>query len=340
MMDRRRKVLSQVGFKSLELVDEGEGEQLRYGLVERGSGVRREIRLSEIELLWLCLILEDASVGYDKELVRSYGGFVRRVQVRRSVFVGGFSLRVEVRVRERMWFVILPELGGAGGWVDISRKFWAFCGWRRSDGALDGRSFLKVASIDGWPSNNVVVEKEGQRRKGCDIEVRAESTEKSMCFLGRCLVGRLENGAVKLPAAMEVQRWAQRSWKVTAGVQVFDLGGFSFLFALPSVEEAQRVVKGQWGFEGRRMNLEWWSPTVCCTKKGDDCSEVWVKILGLPLQLWDVEVFSAIGNFCGGFQTAFSSSVGKNCCSCLTGEYSADSEDCDGRLDVRSSFMG
>lgn len=233
--------------------------------------------------------------------MRSYGGFVRRVQVRRSVFVGGFSLRVEVRVREGMWFVILLELCGAGGWVDISRKFWALCGWRRSDGALDGRSFLEVANIDGWSSNTVVVEKEEQRRRGCDIEVRADSTEKSMCFLGSCLVGRLENGAVMLPAAMEVQRWAQRSWKVTAGVQVFDLGGFSFLFALPSVEEAQRVVKGQWGFEGRRMKLEWWSPTGCCTKKGDDCSEVWVKILGLPLQLWDVEVFSAIGNFCGSF---------------------------------------
>lgn len=75
MIDRRRKSLVQVGSKSLELVDDREGNRLRFGLVERGLGVRRELRVIKIELLWLCLILEDASSGYDKDLVRSYGGF-------------------------------------------------------------------------------------------------------------------------------------------------------------------------------------------------------------------------------------------------------------------------
>lgn len=29
--------------------------------------------------------------------------------------------------------------------------------------------------------------------------------------------------------------------------------------------------------------------------------EVWVRILGLPLHLWSVEVFRKLGNECGGF---------------------------------------
>lgn len=133
-MDRRRKTLVQLGSKSLELADEGEGERLRFRLVERGAGVRREVWVKDVEMQWVCLILEDASLGYEKGFSRSYGGFVRRIQVNRVPFVGGFFLRLEVRDGGRIWSVCLPELSGSGGWVDISRKFWEFCGWKRLGG--------------------------------------------------------------------------------------------------------------------------------------------------------------------------------------------------------------
>lgn len=112
-------------------MDEGIGDRLRFGLVERGRGFRREVRVSEIELLWLCLILEDASSGWDRDFALSYGGFARRMMVRRFVHAGGFCLRLEVKDVGRVWFVSIPELSRSGGWVDISRKFWAFCGWKR-----------------------------------------------------------------------------------------------------------------------------------------------------------------------------------------------------------------
>ncbi|KAI8555493.1 hypothetical protein RHMOL_Rhmol05G0177100 [Rhododendron molle] len=70
-LDRCRKSLFHVGFKSVELLDNGVGDNLRFALVERGGGVRREIRVSEIELLWLCLILEDVSSRYDNEFSHS-----------------------------------------------------------------------------------------------------------------------------------------------------------------------------------------------------------------------------------------------------------------------------
>ncbi|KAG5556986.1 hypothetical protein RHGRI_007290 [Rhododendron griersonianum] len=258
----------------LELEDEGKGEQLKFRLVERGAGVRRKVCVKDVEMQWVCLILEDASSGYEKGFSRSYGGFVRRIQVNRVPFLGSFYLRLEVRDGGRIWSVCLPELSGSGGWVDISRKFWEFCGWKRLGGQIDGRSFVDVANIGDWPTNTVEVVEKARKRRGCDVEVRAKSTQHTTRFLGRCLVGRLEEGVAVLPSAMEVQRWAQRSWKVTAGVQVSDLGGVDFLFTLPSVEEAQR---------------------------GEAPSVVWVRILGLPRHLWDSEVFREIGDFCGGF---------------------------------------
>ncbi|KAI8559171.1 hypothetical protein RHMOL_Rhmol04G0152400 [Rhododendron molle] len=129
---------------------------------------------------------------------------------------------------------------------------------------VDGRSFLAVANIDGWPANTVAIEK-GNKRRDCDVEVKVNSTQSITRYLGRCLVGNMENGVKALQSAMELQRWAQKLWKVTAGVQLSELGGASFLFTLPSAEEAQCAFKG------------------------------------LPLQFWDFEVFKEIGNFCAGF---------------------------------------
>ncbi|KAI8555492.1 hypothetical protein RHMOL_Rhmol05G0177000 [Rhododendron molle] len=188
---------------------------------------------------------------------------------------------------------------GNAGWVDISRKFWAFSGWKRADLLIDGRSYKDVANIGGWPVNTMVVEK-GRKSRVCEVEVRANSTQANMRFLGRCLVGRLEDGSMALPTSMEVQRWAQNMWKVTAGVQVQELGGASFLFTLPSVE-VQRVLRVRWSLGGRKLGLEWWLPVGCCVKQGSDISEVWVRILGLPLHLWDCAIFREIGEFYGGF---------------------------------------
>lgn len=66
----------------------------------------------------MCLILEDASSGYEKEFSRSYGGSVRRLKVSRIPYVGGFYLRMEVRDGGQLWSVCLPELAGSGdGWI-------------------------------------------------------------------------------------------------------------------------------------------------------------------------------------------------------------------------------
>lgn len=269
--------------------------------MERGLGIRWEIWISEIELQWICLILEDASLGYDKDFAWSYEGFVRRVKVSRSVLIGGFTLRLDVNDNRRVWYVMMPELCGNGGWVDISRKFWEFYGWRRPGGRVDGRSFVEVEKIGGWPANTVVVVENREKRRDCDVEVEVDSTQNNERFLGRCLVGWMENGALALPMGMELQRWALRSWKVTAGVQVSELGGSSSLFTLPLMEAAKRVLAEYWSFGGRRLDLEWWSLVGCCVKQGEARAEVWVKILGLPIHLWDLEVFREVGDFCGGF---------------------------------------
>lgn len=50
-------------------------------------------------------------------------------------------LQLEVKDSGRFRYVLLPELCGAGGWVDISKKFLSFCGWKCLEGFVDGSSF-------------------------------------------------------------------------------------------------------------------------------------------------------------------------------------------------------
>ena len=45
--------------------------------------------------------------------------------------------------------------------------------------------------------------------------------------------------------------------------------------------------------------LEKWNPKVSCFRKDCHASEVWVKVLGLPLHLWSHEVLKKIGDSCG-----------------------------------------
>lgn len=106
-----------------------------------------------------------------------------------------------MRDRGRVWFVFVPELCGAGGREDISRKLWLFCGWKRPGGSVDGRSLLEVANIGGWPESTVTVKERG-RRRGCDVDVNVDSTQTMERFPGRRLVGTMENGSVSLPSAM------------------------------------------------------------------------------------------------------------------------------------------
>ena len=54
-------------------------------------------------------------------------------------------------------------------------------------------------------------------------------------------------------------------------------------------------------FRGEVMQLEWWTPsTGCMGRKGQE-SEVWIRVVGLPLHLWTGEILKKVGDSYGGF---------------------------------------
>ena len=81
-------------------------------------------------------------------------------------------------------------------------------------------------------------------------------------------------------------------------VNLVHLGGALILsdFEMISNEE---IVKKM--FMGKLLFLERWSPSVGRLRNGVCLSEIWVRIMCLPVHLWDRELFINLGNTCNGF---------------------------------------
>ena len=77
------------------------------------------------------------------------------------------------------------------------------------------------------------------------------------------------------------------------GLMLFD-------FELPF--KAERVLtRGKRSIKENFIILDRWNPEVGCLCKNSNADEAWVRVVGLPLHLWSLEVFKRIGDGCGGF---------------------------------------
>ncbi|KAG5598982.1 hypothetical protein H5410_030352 [Solanum commersonii] len=119
-------------------------------------------------------------------------------------------------------------------------------------------------------------------------------------LLRSCLVGRF-CGEGDMPIRNEVRRWAQQTWKGAHNVQVYDMSGFLFLFKFQTRTMAELVIMGEWKRQGLTLKLEWWSPTVGAFPDEKRFDWFWIRVLGLPLQLWNNKVMEKIGDECGGW---------------------------------------
>ena len=68
------------------------------------------------------------------------------------------------------------------------------------------------------------------------------------------------------------------------------------------LDEAQRAlfsIERKMG--GLILRFEQWSPRTGCREEEEQSNEVWVRIFGLPVSLWNSTVLSGVGDECGGF---------------------------------------
>ena len=74
------------------------------------------------------------------------------------------------------------------------------------------------------------------------------------------------------------------------------------LLEFESLVEAKRVLNyGKRSFGGIHLCLESWSLKTGCLVEGEKKSAAWVKIVGLPVFLWDPIILRRVGEECDGF---------------------------------------
>ncbi|RVW30350.1 hypothetical protein CK203_103733 [Vitis vinifera] len=68
------------------------------------------------------------------------------------------------------------------------------------------------------------------------------------------------------------------------------------------LRKAEQAIKlGSISVRGIFLRLEKWRPETGCLREGENKSEAWVRVVGLPVSLWERDILRRIGEECGGF---------------------------------------
>ena len=135
------------------------------------------------------------------------------------------------------------------------------------------------------------------------LEIEEETLVRNKEQLGRCLVGFWEGDSDRLPDLVSFGSWAKNTWFLEGNLWLSIVRENLLLLEFEYSNEAERVYNsGTRRFRGRSFCLEKWKPSMGCLE-GDkgDARLVWVRILGLPLHLWESSLFKKFGDSCGRF---------------------------------------
>lgn len=92
------------------------------------------------------------------------------------------------------------------------------------------------------------------------------------------------------------------SWGLKGKLGLARLEKGRVLLEFEFVGEAKRVLtSGKRLVGGFQLGLEQWSPMTGCLEEGEIRNEAWVKIVGLPILLWDPIILRRVGEECGDF---------------------------------------
>ncbi|KAJ9705507.1 hypothetical protein PVL29_003512 [Vitis rotundifolia] len=224
---------------------------------------------------------------------------------RRSNEAGRFILCSVRDLEAKRFCLIFAEGKGLfGGWNILAEKL-REAGVVPVGGLKDPPSFevlKKEKELEPRTFADVAKSKMGRLGDKVWIEVGRKVTPGRLKQLGRCLVGRWEEVAIHPPELDFLKNWAGQAWLLKGKLDIAVMGRGLLFFEFELLSEAERVlVRGKRRVLDNVLILEKWHPEVGCYCNGASDNKAWVRVVGLPLQLWNCEVFKLIGDGSGGF---------------------------------------
>ena len=135
-----------------------------------------------------------------------------------------------------------------------------------------------------------------------NVKVKREETVGNLQKLEHCLVASWKSNTKEEEDLERLGRLWANSWGLKGKLGLAKLEKGRALLEFEDLKEAHRVVSsGSRVMGGFHLGLEYWNPKTGCWIEKEIEKEVWVKILGLPISLWNPMILKKIGEECGGF---------------------------------------
>ena len=293
----------EVESKTFEIELERKKGKTQIFIEERKRGVSSWIKMGPVSLGFvvegLALCIEDTRTG---RWVKNWRERGRLFSLLRDENKGGSFIRLGVEDGEKKRFNIFIPKGkeGKGGWSVMLQILQALIGTTKRK-EYQKEEKVMVAPCEGSSYAQVV---KGQKRIGrsvARVEVNHKDLYQNLKRLDQCIVGLWDPKLVK---GEDLRSWGNqlaRLWGLRGNLGLAMLGRGKVLLEFERSVEAEKALNMGGLLVGKTLlRLEKWNPRTGCLLEGEEKSEAWVRIVGLPISLWDRDIFRKVGEKCGG----------------------------------------
>ena len=290
--------------KTFEIVAEEKRGKIQVAIWEKKKGIFSWVRLGPKSLGFFLESLDHCiKDGKGGKWEREWKESGRSYSLVRNENKAGLFLKLGVvNLEKKRHSIIIPRgKGEKGGWVTIAEKLQQMGGsmgrkehkqpeWGGGKLALD-RSYAKVVKRQKYRDKNLV-----------RMEVRKEEIQNNLRKLEHCIIGSWDPSSEGGEDLETLGHSLAKIWGLKGNLGMARLEENKILLEFGLMEEANRVMScGKRSIGGINLGLERWNPKVGCLEEGEITKENWVRIVGLPLSLWNPKILRRVGEECGGF---------------------------------------
>ena len=273
-------------------------------IVERKGGISSWVRLgpnsigSFIDGLEACI--GNAGTGIWEKQWKDSG---RSFLMVRSQNKGGLFIRLGVTdMGNKRFCIFIPKGNGSkNGWV-LMAGLLRRLGCYDRETRLQAKGVTPLRSSMGKPYAEAVVYSEEKAIAVARVELGKRDLSRSMGKMAQCLVGSWDTS---FEVGEDLRDWGTKLAKLwclkgNLGIAKMERGKALLEFGiLAEVEKALKI--GGFSCLGSPLNLQKWRPECGCLQEGNKRSEAWVRVLSLPVSMWERDTLKRIGDACGGF---------------------------------------